>query len=187
MGLSESPIQICPVCGRAFILRDNAEGGMNMDRREAIKIAIVGGAAVMLSQGRALAKEYYPSQVDEKLFQGINRAEKPGEEKGLEIPHSPVIKAPDTVKAGEVFPVEVEIGRVPHPMGPTHWIEHLQLNIGNEPAGNVIFRSHGYVKAAAKFNVLLGNELKGKTVSLIVQIKCNLHGIWESHANIKIA
>jgi superoxide reductase len=146
------------------------EGGMNMDRRQAIKITVLGGAAVMLGQGRALAKEYYPGQVDEKLFQGINRVKNPGEEEGLEKSHSPVIKAPDTVKVGDVFPVEVEIGRLPHPMGPTHWIEYLQLNIGNEPAGNVIFRSHGYVKAAARFNVLLGNELSGKTVSLIVQI-----------------
>jgi superoxide reductase len=160
---------------------------MNMDRREAIKVAILGGAVVMLGQGRALAKEYYPVPVDEKLFQGINRVENPSEEKGLEKAHSPVIKAPDTVKAGEVFPVEVDVGRLAHPMGPTHWIEQLQLNIGNEPAGNVIFRSHGYVKAAAKFNVLLGNELNGKTVSLIVQVKCNLHGIWQNYANIKVA
>jgi superoxide reductase len=167
--------------------RGKTEGGMNMDRREAIKAAIFGGAAVMLGQGLALAKEYYPGQVDEKLFEGINRVKKPGEEEGLEKPHSPIIKAPDNVKAGEVFPVEVEVGRLPHPMGPTHWIEHLQLNIGNEPAGNVIFRSHGYVKAAARFNVLLGDELKGKTVSLIVQIKCNLHGIWQNYANIKVA
>lgn len=158
-----------------------------MDRREAIKITVLGGAAVMLGRARALAGVYYPEGVNEKLFQGINRAEKPGEEKGLEKAHSPVIKAPETVKAGEVFPVEVEIGQVPHPMGPTHWIEHLQFNIGNEPAGNVIFRSHGYLKAAAKFDVLLGKELSGKTVSLVVQIKCNLHGIWQNHANVKVA
>jgi superoxide reductase len=157
-----------------------------MDRREAIKVAVLGGAALVLGHGRALAKEYYPTQVDEKLFQGINRVENPREEKGLEKAHSPVIKTPDTVKAGEVFTVEVDVGQLPHPMGPTHWIEYLQLNIGNEPAGTVIFRSHGYVKAAAKFNVLLGNELKGKTVSLIVQNKCNLHGIWQNYANIMV-
>jgi superoxide reductase len=159
---------------------------MNMNRREAIKMAIWGGAVVMLGQGRALATEYYPKQVDEKLFQGINRAENPAEPKGLEKLHSPIIKAPDTVKGGEVFPVEVAIGQVAHPMGPSHWIEHLQLNIGNEPAGNVIFRSHGYVKAAAKFNVLLANEMKGQTVSLIVQVKCNLHGLWGNYANVKV-
>ena len=71
-------------------------------------------------------------------------------------------------------------------MGQEHWIEHLQLNIGNEPAGNVIFRSHGYVKAAAMFNVVLDTGFRGKTVSLITQIKCNLHGIWQNNANVKV-
>ena len=157
-----------------------------MNRREAIKVTLLGGAVAMLGQGGILAKEYYPGQVDEKLFQGINRVKNSGQEKGLELVHSPVIKAPDTVKTGDVFPVDVEVGRSPHPMGPTHWIEHLQLNIGNEPMGNVIFRSSGLVKAAARFNVQLGDAFKGKTVSLIVQIKCNLHGIWENYINVKV-
>jgi superoxide reductase len=186
IGGTESVIQKSPIYGWALIYRGRPEGGMKMDRREAIKVTMLGGAVIMLGRGQALAREYYPAAVDEKLFQGINRAENPGEEKGLEKLHSPVIRAPDTVKGGDVFPVEVDVGRLPHPMGPTHWIEHLQLNIGNEPAGNVIFRSNGYVKAAARFNVLLGNEMNGKTVSLIVQVKCNLHGIWQNYANIKI-
>jgi superoxide reductase len=158
-----------------------------MDRRQAIKTALLSGAVLLLDQGSALAREYYPDKVNETLFQDINRAKTPGKEKGLEMLHSPVIKAPDRVKAGKVFPVEVDIGRSPHPMGPSHWIEYLQFNIGNEPAGNVIFRSQGYVKAAARFYALLGEEMKGKTVSLVVQIKCNLHGVWENYANVNVA
>ena len=157
-----------------------------MNRRDMIKAAIVGGAVMVVGRGRAWAKEYFPVQVDETLWQGINRASHPGEETGLEKLHSPIITAPDQVKAGEVFTVEVAIGKVPHPMGPTHWIEHLQLNVGNEPAGNVIFRSHGYVKAASKFDMVLGNDLKGKTISLLVQIKCNLHGIWQNYVNLEV-
>jgi superoxide reductase len=156
-----------------------------MNRRDAIKATVLGGAMMMFGRGRAMAKVYYPSQVDETLWQGINRVKNPEELTGLEKLHSPVIKAPDKVKVGEVFPVEVAVGRLPHPMGPTHWILHLQLNMGNEPAGTVIFRSHGYVKAASKFNVVMDNALKGKTVSLIVQIKCNLHGIWQSYVNVE--
>ena len=72
-------------------------------------------------------------------------------------------------------------------MGPSHWIEHLQLNIGNQPAGNVTFQPHGYCKAAAAFDTVLGNELKGKTISLIIQIKCNLHGIWQGYTNVEVA
>ena len=162
-------------------------GGINMHRRDVIKAAVLGGAVILLNRGRAIAGEYYPVQVDATLWQGINRVKNPAQETGLEKLHAPVIKAPDKVKVGEVFPVEVTIGRTPHPMGPTHWIEHLQLNIGNEPAGNVIFRSNGYAKAASEFNVVLGNDMKGRTVSLIVQIKCNLHGIWQDYVNLSIA
>jgi superoxide reductase len=157
-----------------------------MERRDALKAAVWSGALVMLGSRLAAAKVLYPVQVQEDLFQGINRAKNPAQETTLEKLHSPVIKAPDKVKAGEVFPVEVTIGKVPHPMGPTHWIEYLQFNIGNEPAGNVVFRSHGYVHPAGKFNTVLGDELKGKTISLVVQIKCNLHGIWQNDVNVKV-
>jgi len=157
-----------------------------MDRRHFFKTAIWGGALMVLGKGGALAKEYYPVQVDETLWQGINRVKNPAEETGLEKLHSPLLKAPDRVKAGEIFPVEVTIGKTPHPMGPMHWIENLQLNIGNEPAGNVIFRSHGYLKAEVKFNILPANELKGKTVSLVAEIKCNLHGIWRNYTSIEV-
>ena len=157
-----------------------------MDRRDFFMTALWSGAAIVLGRSIALAEEYYPVQVDKTLWQGINRVKNPGEEVGLEKLHSPVIKSPDKVNAGEVFTVEVAVGKMPHPMGPTHWIEHLQLNIGNEPAGNVIFRSHGYLKAYGGFNVVLGDELKGKTISLIAQIKCNLHGIWQNHADVEV-
>ena len=158
-----------------------------MHRRDVIKAAVLGGAVMLLNRGRAMAGEHYPVQVDETLWQGINRVKNPAQETGLEKLHSPVIKAPDRVKVEEVFPVEVTVGRIPHPMGPTHWIEHLQLNIGNEPAGNAIFRSNGYAKAASAFKIVLGNEMKGRTVSLIVQIKCNLHGIWQDYVDLNVA
>jgi superoxide reductase len=157
-----------------------------MKRREVLKVAAWGSAAVLLGKRTLLAEMYYPKQVDETLFQGINRTKIPGHEQGLEMLHSPVIHVADTVKAGDIFTVEILVGQTPHPMGPTHWIEHLQLNIGNEPAGNVIFRSNGYLRAAALLTVQLEDTLKGKTVSLVAQIKCNLHGIWENYANVKV-
>lgn len=73
--------------------------------------------------------------------------------------------------------VGIVIGKQLHPMGPEHWIEHAQLSIGNEPAGTVFFRSHGYLKPEATLKVVLGPDLKGKKVSLVVTLGCNLHGI----------
>lgn len=157
-----------------------------MERRDVLKAALFGGAAVVFGKGIAVAKEYFPIPVNEELFQNINRVKDQAHMTGLEKKHSPVIKAPDKAKAGEAFDVDVVIGEIVHPMGPTHWIEYLQMNIGNEPGGRVAFRSRGYLKPKARFSVLLGEHLKGKKVSLVMQIKCNLHGIWENHCNVEV-
>ena len=146
----------------------------------------MGALAVACGRGIVFAKEFYPVQVDENLFRGINRLENREHESELEKLHVPVIHAPEKVKAGEIFPVDLTIGKILHPMGPAHWIETVQVNIGNEPAGTVMFRSRGYMKPEARFNLMLGDNLKGKTVSLVVQDKCNLHGIWQGYINVEV-
>lgn len=157
-----------------------------MHRRELLKAAAASVVAVSCWQGFALAKEYFPIQVDKTLFRGINRAKDPAHETMLEKLHWPVITVPGKVKAGEIFPVSVSIGSMLHPMGPKHWIEYLQLNIGNEPAGTLSFRSRGYLTPQGQFNLKLGENLKGQTVSIVVQDKCNLHGIWQNYTNIEV-
>lgn len=157
-----------------------------MERRELLKAAAAGVLAVGCWRGVAFAKEYFPVKVDESLFQGVNRVKNPANESILEKLHVPVIMAPEKVKAGESFTVSVSIGSMLHPMGPKHWIEIVQLNIGNEPAGTLSFRSHGYLMPEGTFNLKLGEDLKGKTVSIVVQDKCNLHGIWENYRNIRV-
>ncbi len=157
-----------------------------MKRRDVLKAAAWGGAVAILGPGLAKGAMYYPIKVDEGLWQGINQVKNPAEETPLEKLHSPVINVPDKIEAGKAFPVQIDIGKIPHPMGPNHWIEHMQLSIGNEPVGTAIFQSHGYCNAAATFNTVLGDDLQGKTVSLIVQIKCNMHGIWQNSVNVEI-
>ncbi|MCG6879040.1 MAG: desulfoferrodoxin [Deltaproteobacteria bacterium] len=157
-----------------------------MNRRMVLKTALYGGAALAFGNRVAAAKEHFPVSVNEGLFQNINRIKDPAHMTGLEKKHSPVIRAPEKAKPGEVFDVDIVIGEILHPMGPAHWIEYLQLNLGNEPCGRIDFRSHGYLKPKARFSVVAGNDLKGKTVSLVVQIKCNLHGIWENYRNVEV-
>ncbi len=158
-----------------------------MERRNFLKAAAVGAGTVVLGIEKSFAQEHFPVQVDEKLWQGINRVQNPENETALEKLHVPVITAPEKVKAGEVFNVKVSIGKNLHVMTPTHWIEYLQLSIGNEPAGTVTYRSHGYMKPENTFSILLGDEMKGKTLSLVATIKCNLHGIWQHYANVEVA
>ena len=158
-----------------------------MKRRELLRYLLAGGTAIALSGGSAFAMQYPEGMDDDGLFQGINRVKDPANKTVLEKKHVPVINAPAKVKAGEPFDVDVVIGETIHPMGPSHWIEYLQLNVVNEPAGTVAFRANGFLKAKARFNVLLDDKYKGMTIPLVVQLRCNLHGIWESYATVEVA
>ena len=157
-----------------------------MKRREMLKYLVAGGTAIAFSGGTALAMQY-PRGMGDGLFEGINRVKDPAKKTGLEMKHVPVISAPAKVKAGEPFDMDVVIGETVHPMGPSHWIEYVQLNIINEPAGTVSFRSKGFLKAKARFNVVLDDNYKGKTIPLVIQLRCNLHGIWEGYVNVEVA
>ncbi len=46
-------------------------------------------------------------------------------------------------------------------MGPVHWIEFIELNIGNEPAGRIDFQSKGYLNPRAGFTVVKGDSTGG--------------------------
>lgn len=131
---------------------------------------------------------FYPVNVDPSLFQAINRAKDPAHKTPLEKSHAPFITAPKKVTAGEPFTVEVSVGENLHVMGPTHWIEYIELNIGNEPAGKVDFQPKGYLKPRATFTVVLTKEAapSGKA-TLVAHQRCNLHGYWEGSMDVEVA
>lgn len=160
---------------------------VNMDRRAFLKNAAVGAFAVGIAKEAFGVEEYFPVKVDRGLFQTINRVKDPLNKTPLEKSHAPVIAAPAKVKAGEPFAVEVSIGEVIHPMGPTHWIEFISLSIGNEPAGRVSLQSSGYLKPKATFTAVLTKESapSGK-VTLVAHQRCNLHGYWEGSLDMEV-
>ncbi|HUO78027.1 MAG TPA: class II SORL domain-containing protein [Thermodesulfovibrionales bacterium] len=158
-----------------------------MNRRAFLKTMTVGTMAMGMVERAFAAERYFPVKADQSLFENINRVKDPSNKTPLEKSHAPFIKAPAKVKAGEPFTVEVSVGEVVHPMGPAHWIEFITLNIGNEPAGKVDFRSKGYLNPKATFTVVLQKESapSGK-VTLIANQRCNLHGYWESSQDITV-
>ena len=158
-----------------------------MDRRVFLKSVAIGAVAAGVAGKAIAAEKYFPSKVDQSLFEDINRVKNVSNKTPLEKSHAPVIKAPQTVKAGESFIVEVSVGEVVHPMGPAHWIEFIELNIGNEPAGRVDFQAKGYLSPKATFTVTLPKESapSGK-ITLIAHERCNLHGYWESSLDISV-
>lgn len=159
-----------------------------MDRRTFLRSVAVGTVAAGVASKAFAVDRYYPTKVDQTLFENINRAKDPSKKTPLEKSHAPFIKAPATVKAGEPFTVEVSIGEVVHPMGPAHWIEFIELNIGNEPAGRIDFQPKGYLSPKATFTVVLTKESAplGKA-TLTAHQRCNLHGYWESNLDITVA
>jgi len=118
----------------------------------------------------------------------INRVKDPSNKTPLEKPHAPVIKAPEAVKAGEPLTVEVNVGEATRPMGEAHWIEFIELSIGNEPAGRLDFQPKGHLRPKATFTVVLGKDAapEGK-LTLVAHQRCNLHGYWESTKDISLS
>ncbi len=158
-----------------------------MDRRTFLKTAAVGSIATGFGATLASAEQYFPVKVDQSLFTNINRVKDPTKKTPLEKSHAPVITAPSSVKAGEPFTVEVSVGEKLHGMIPAHWIENIELAVGNEPAGKLEMQPKGYVQPKASFTVILSKEAApvGK-VTIIASQRCNLHGLWESSFDITV-
>ncbi len=159
-----------------------------MDRRAFLKRAAMGTVAVGIAREAFAVDKYFPVKADQSLFQTVNRIKDPSNKTPLEKSHAPVVTAPGKVKAGEPFTVEVSVGEVVHPMGQSHWIEFIELDIGNEPAGRIDFQPKGYLSPKATFTVTLTPESapSGK-VTLIAHERCNLHGYWEGTLDITVA
>lgn len=158
-----------------------------MDRRTFLKAAAIGSVTSGLSATVAAAERFFPVKVDQSLFENINRAKDPTKKTPLEKSHAPLITAPASVKAGEPFTVEVAVGEVLHPMGPTHWIEYIELSIGNEPAGRADFQPKGFLKPKCSFTMVVPKDAApaGK-ITLVAAQRCNLHGYWESSLDIVV-
>ena len=158
-----------------------------MDRRGFLKTMVLGSLTTGLTATMANAELYFPTKVDQSLFAGINRVKDPAKKTPLEKSHAPQIVAPKTVKAGEPFTVEVSVGETLHVMGPSHWIQDIELYIGNEPAGRIELQAKGYLMPKAAFTALLQKDAApaGK-VTLVAAQHCNLHGYWESSLDITV-
>jgi superoxide reductase len=158
-----------------------------MNRRTFLATTLIGSVAAGISSAASAAERYFPIKVDQSLFDSINRVKIPGKKSPLEMSHAPVISAPKSVKAGEVFTVEVSIGEKVHDMGPAHWIEYIELAIGNEPVGRVEFQSRGFMKPKATFTLALPKEIAPNgVITLVAFQRCNLHGLWESTLDVMV-
>ncbi len=158
-----------------------------MDRRTFLKAAAIGSVTSSIGATVAAAERYFPVKVDQSLFDSVNRVKDPGKKTPLEKSHAPVISAPASVNAGEPFTVEVAVGEVLHVMGPSHWIEYIELSVGNEPAGKVDFQARGFLKPKCSFTIVLPKEaVPAAKITLVAAQRCNLHGYWEGTLDVVV-
>ena len=113
--------------------------------------------------------------------------------------HVPVIDAPDSVAAGEIFEVNLCIGKeVPHPNSTEHHIRWIALYFKAEggkfthEVGRFSFDSHGESADGADKgpvytdHVVTARLRIDKSGVLFASSLCNIHGLWQNSKQIAV-
>ncbi len=138
-----------------------------MNRRHFLKTGILGAGTILLGNTLSWAGEI---KRDVPIF-GPDTKTVGGKK------HTPFIKAPKKVKAGEWFDVEVEVGHYhPHPNTKKHFIESISLWIDKLEVASAKFKP---VQGAPKARFTIRINKPGKA-TLRAFGYCNIHGLWVS-------
>lgn len=127
----------------------------------------------------------------------IGETIKSGDFKGEK--HVPVIEAPAKVKTGELFTVEVSVGKeIPHPNKMEHHICWIQLYYKPSDSGFLIeladfqFGAHGAMMDIAAPGIVYSEPHATASIkltkpgTLIALSYCNIHGLWESSVEVAV-
>jgi len=114
--------------------------------------------------------------------------------------HVPAIECPQQVKADELFPVKVTLGKeIAHPNTTGHhisWISVYFLPEGEKfpfQIGHFEFTAHGEsTEGPDKGPVYTNHEVSlsmktGKAGVIYATALCNIHGLWQSECEIKLS
>jgi len=112
--------------------------------------------------------------------------------------HVPVIECPDRVKAGELFPVKVTLGKeIAHPNTTEHHIRWISVYFHPEgekstyQIGHFEFSAHGEsTEGPNQGPVYTNHEITAsvkinKPGVIYAASLCNIHGLWHSAKEIK--
>ena len=114
--------------------------------------------------------------------------------------HVPAIGAPASVKAGEFFNVEVNVGKeLAHPNTTEHHIRWIILYFQPEgvkapfQVGRYEFDAHGESTDGANKGPVYTNSCvvtsmkTDKPGTLLAASYCNIHGLWESSKEVEVS
>jgi len=101
--------------------------------------------------------------------------------------HVPVVCAPEKVKKGEWFEVEVSVGKeIPHPNTVEHHIAWIELYAMPEGAPYIL-RIGRYEFSPTLEEPIVKVKIKlEKNSKLIALSYCNLHGLWEGSKDVVV-
>lgn len=97
-----------------------------------------------------------------------------GPDAELKKQHEPVFVMPERLEMGQVVPVKVKVGLVPHPMAQDHFIQSIELFDGEKSIGKKLFSPGVDLSAEADFQVALSAGM-----NLRAEVICNTHGKFE--------
>ena len=113
--------------------------------------------------------------------------------------HVPVIKAPDSIKAGQVVKMIVKVGEeIAHPNTTEHhicWISvyfHPEAEKFPVEIGKFDFSAHGASAKGPNTSTIATEpcvEVSFKTEKpgvILATSYCNIHGLWENSKNLKV-
>ncbi len=135
-----------------------------MERRKFVKGLAVGTIALMANIDIARAQK------------GLHRLINKKSPSILEKKHVPLIVAPNEVKKGQWFNVEVRVGfQIEHPSTPGHWIEEITLLVNGKKVTEIENETGGLTSPNGHFNIRLNESATLEAIA-----DCNLHGKWIS-------
>jgi superoxide reductase len=113
--------------------------------------------------------------------------------------HVPVIECRDSVKSGEIFEVQVSIGKeISHPNTTEHHIRFIELYFKPEgdkftyQVGAYSFSAHGEsvdgpnTGAVTSDHSVVARLVLRKSGDLFAVSLCNIHGLWQSSRKITV-
>ena len=152
-----------------------------LNRRTFLEKGLVATVALGIANlNPYLAFAQSPAKKQTDLFKQINRAKDPNNLKGLELGHVPQINAPDSVKPGVPFEVEVRVGKKLHEMIPAHYMDWVDLYADDIFLTKFILPPN-FTQPICKVLVTVNNSATLRAIE-----HCNLHGLWEGAKSIKV-
>ena len=120
----------------------------------------------------------------------LNNAYQSGDWKGEK--HVPVIHAPESIKSGEEVEIRISIGDgEAHPNTFEHYISWMKIYFQPEghnfpiEIGTYDFAAHGESEIFTEPNVTARFTAK-KSGTITATSYCNIHGLWENTAELKV-